>query len=77
MKHLSGAPLYGRLLALPTNIRLGWKGSPGTNTLLQKVLTYGRNFFYNIGPRIPKPGTATVTFFTLRPPYFLSASLNS
>jgi hypothetical protein len=28
---LSGAPLYGRLLALPTNIRQGWKGLPGTN----------------------------------------------
>ncbi len=28
MKHLSGATL----LALPTNIRLGWKGLPGTNT---------------------------------------------
>jgi hypothetical protein len=24
--HLSGVPLLGRLLALPTNIRLGWKG---------------------------------------------------
>ncbi len=24
----SGAPLYGRLLASPTNIRLGWKGLP-------------------------------------------------
>ncbi len=33
MKHLSGAQLYGRLLALPTNIRLGWKGLPGTNAL--------------------------------------------
>ncbi len=32
MKHLSGAPLYGGLLALPTNIRLGWKGLPGANT---------------------------------------------
>jgi hypothetical protein len=29
----SGAPLYGRLLALPTNIRLGWKGLPGRNAL--------------------------------------------
>ncbi len=29
---LSGAPLYGKLLALPANIRLGWKGLPGTNT---------------------------------------------
>jgi hypothetical protein len=27
-KHLSGAKLYGRLLASPTNIRLGWKGLP-------------------------------------------------
>jgi hypothetical protein len=30
---LSGAPLQDRLLASPTNIRLGWKGSPGTNTI--------------------------------------------
>jgi hypothetical protein len=29
----SGAPLYGRFMASPTNIRLGWKGLPGTNTL--------------------------------------------
>ncbi len=29
--HLSGAPLYGRLLALPANIRLGWKSLAGTN----------------------------------------------
>ena len=33
VKHLSGAPLYGRLLASSTNIRLGWKSLPGTNTL--------------------------------------------
>ncbi len=25
VKHLSGAPLYGSLLVLPTNIGLGWK----------------------------------------------------
>jgi hypothetical protein len=30
----SGAPLYGRPLALPTKIRLGWKSLPGTNTLV-------------------------------------------
>jgi hypothetical protein len=30
---LSGAPLLGRFQALPTNIRLGWKSLPGTNTL--------------------------------------------
>jgi hypothetical protein len=33
VKHLSGAQLLGRLLGLPTNIRLGWKSLPGTNTL--------------------------------------------
>jgi hypothetical protein len=33
MKHLSDAPLYGRLLALLTNIRLSWKGLAGTNAL--------------------------------------------
>jgi hypothetical protein len=33
MKHLSGAPLQGMLLALPANIRLGWKGLPRTNAL--------------------------------------------
>ncbi len=31
MKHLSYAPLYARLLASPTNIRLGWKVMPGTD----------------------------------------------
>jgi hypothetical protein len=31
--HLSDAPLKGRVLTLPTNIRLGWKGLPGTNAL--------------------------------------------
>jgi hypothetical protein len=29
----SGTTLWGRLLALPTNIRLGWRRLPGTNTL--------------------------------------------
>ncbi len=33
VKHLSGALLWGRLLVLPTNTRLGWKGLPGKNTL--------------------------------------------
>ncbi len=33
VKNLTGAPLCGRPLALPTNIRLGWKALPGTNTL--------------------------------------------
>ncbi len=29
----SGAPLYGKLLALPTNIRLEWKDLPESRTL--------------------------------------------
>jgi hypothetical protein len=30
-EHNSGAPLKGKLLALPANVRLGRKGLPGTN----------------------------------------------
>jgi hypothetical protein len=26
VRHFSGPPLYGRLLALPTNIKLVWEG---------------------------------------------------
>jgi hypothetical protein len=33
MKSLSGYTLWGRLLSLPTNIRLVWKGLPRKNTL--------------------------------------------
>jgi hypothetical protein len=42
---------FGRLLALPSNIRLGWKGLPGTNTVAysEKSVTYGRKLFYIIG----------------------------
>jgi hypothetical protein len=46
-KSLSGAPLWDRLLALTTNIRLGRKGLPGTNALAyyKKVVTYwSKNF---------------------------------
>jgi hypothetical protein len=31
VKHFSGTPLKDRPLALPTSIRLGWKGLSGTN----------------------------------------------
>jgi hypothetical protein len=33
VEQVKDAPLDGRLLALPTNIRLGKKGLPVTNTL--------------------------------------------
>ncbi len=36
----SGPPLLGKLLALPTNIILGWKSLPGTNTLAQYENSY-------------------------------------
>jgi hypothetical protein len=33
VKNLSIGPLKGRLIDVPTNIRLGWKGLTLTNTL--------------------------------------------
>jgi hypothetical protein len=48
---LSGALLYGRLLASPANIKLGWKGLQGTNALAYSV-NYRQKKFYNIGPWI-------------------------
>ncbi len=47
-----GAPLLGRLLALPTNSRPDLKGLPATKvSLFWKVVTYGCKEFYNIDPR--------------------------
>ncbi len=49
VKHLSDAPLQ----ALPANIKLGWKGLPGTNTLAyyeSSQITDVKSF-YNIRPR--------------------------
>jgi hypothetical protein len=50
---LSGAPLWGGLLALPANIRLGWRGLPGTNTLAhyEKNVNYGCKKFYSTSPK--------------------------
>ncbi len=45
MKHLSGAPPYGRPLTLPTNNRLGWDKR---SSLLQKFVTYGRLSFIRL-----------------------------
>jgi hypothetical protein len=51
INRLKDAPLQGRPLALPENIRLGWRGLPGTNTsLLRKSVNYGRKKFYNTVP---------------------------
>ncbi len=47
LKHLSGAPL----LALPTNIRLGWKAPPGKGTsFLQTFVRYCRKMVNTFGP---------------------------
>ncbi len=37
IKHLSGAPLYGKLLVLPTNVRLSWKAH---TILLHALVSY-------------------------------------
>ncbi len=52
MKHISDAPLQARLLALPTNIRLDWKGLPGPNTLAdyENSELSAVKSFHNTGP---------------------------
>jgi hypothetical protein len=52
VKHLSGVTPLGSLLALPINIRLGWKGLPGTNTLTynKKLEIMGVESFITLGP---------------------------
>ncbi len=54
MKHLSGAPFYGRLLALPTRITLGWKINvvEKHSSVFRKFVNYGCKMFYNIEPRM-------------------------
>jgi hypothetical protein len=50
MKHLSGAPLQGRLLTMPANIKLGWKSLPAMNALAyyENFVTYNRKKFHKI-----------------------------
>jgi len=57
--------LWDRLMASPTNIRLGCKSLPGKkhSCLLWKVATYGRKKFYNIDRR-------SVGFLNEATPYF-------
>ena len=50
VKHLSVASLQSRLPALPTKIRLGWKGLLRTNnSLFQKFVNYGCKSFITLG----------------------------
>ncbi len=48
VRHLSGAPIKGRLLALPANIRLEKLAMDKRSSLLQKFVTYNRKIFYDI-----------------------------
>jgi hypothetical protein len=51
----------GWALAIPANIRLGQKGSPGTNTLAyyEKYVNYDRKKFFSIGPSVHSYKTFT------------------
>ncbi len=63
-----GAPLQGEVLGLPTNIRLGWKGLKGKNTLaycehskftnLKSFMTFGSG---SINCLCSKPGSNYLT----------------
>jgi hypothetical protein len=56
VEQLKGASL-GKALALPTNLRLGWKGLSGTpNSSLYRTSVHdGSKCFYNIGLRCQSP----------------------
>jgi hypothetical protein len=67
LKSLSDAPLKGRLLALPTKNRLGWKGLLGKNTLAY----YGQKSFITLGPgpNNLKPFSLIFTIIIVKPLY--------
>jgi hypothetical protein len=56
VKHLSGAPIYGRLLVLPKNnsIKLEMPARDKYSNLLLTLVNYGRKFFYNFSLRASK-----------------------
>jgi len=70
---LSDVPLYSRLLALPTNIRLGWRGLPGTNALAyyEKAILTAVKTFYNIGPI---PGKNRNILIKICPKYYMASN---
>jgi hypothetical protein len=47
----SNAHVWGRLSALPTNIRLGWYARDKHSSLSKTFVNYGSKKFYNIGPK--------------------------
>ncbi len=83
VEHLSGTPLWGRLLALPTNIKLGLKVLPGTNTVaynrfsqfmvLKSFITLAR--IDNIGSLMKMVGKNVVTAEYIDPGKIVGAEL--
>jgi hypothetical protein len=61
VKHLPGAPLLGKVLVSPTNIRIGGRGLPETNTPAyhEHLLIVELKVFV-----IFKPGANVVKLFT-------------
>jgi hypothetical protein len=64
MEHLKDAPLLGKALGLPTNIRLGWKGALRTNTIsyYKKFVNYRQKSFKTLalGPQAVLQKTVNV-----------------
>ncbi len=64
MKHLPSAPFYGRLLALPTNIRLSWKGQTlqlTTNIHKISITLDPSLMFSGMAKSLPKSGERPTT----------------
>ncbi len=59
MKHLTCAPLYDRLLALPAIIIQGWKGLRGTN-----ALAYDEQAYTAVKSFIMATGSNVITLFS-------------
>ena len=54
MECLLDASFLGKLLVLPANVRLDWKGLPGKNTLAyyENPLIAIKNFLITLGPGV-------------------------
>jgi hypothetical protein len=62
VRSLTGAPLKGMPLTLPTNIRLGWKGLSRTKTFAyygKALLTAAKSFL------TLAPGACSIKLFTV------------
>jgi hypothetical protein len=67
----------GKAIALPSNIRLGWKGLPGKNTLAYYKLSenYRRIMFCNICPSFTKLGICPKVWQQSKPLIFPTQAL--